>query len=176
MRIIKCIPLLILLFLSIICNAQKDGYKNLKLGTKLFNDSIVKSYKITAMLSDAFRLDSYLTQYICDEKVDYVDVKINSDSTINFIHLYTVEKVYNDVDDFFNSYKMIADCMVNTIGKADYAENGNDRKDGRILLVWKFSNNIILSFYAYSPSIYDKNVKEHYKIVWFEDSESKKMW
>jgi hypothetical protein len=171
--------LIFLFFFSIISYSQEEGYKDLKIGSYLFAKNLTNVYKYSISKADSsqFRLKSILPQFICDEKVEFIDVKMNSDSSIEYIHLYTEEINLKDVDDYFNKYKAITGCIVNTIGKASYYEDGNNNPDGKMIMGWTLHNDkIALGLYTYSPSVFDKNVKRRYKFVWFKVSDPKKMW
>ena len=178
---IKQISILLfsLVLLSINSYSQQEGYKDIKIGMKLFDGTLFNSYKYDYYPSDssAFRLTSILPQFICDEKVDYLYIKINPDSTISSIDLFTVDNIYKDVDDFFKNRESLMNCMVNTLGKAGYFESGNENIEGRSSFCWSFTNKNALCLYAWSPSVVDKNAKKHYKFAWFKvDNKPKKMW
>lgn len=159
--------------------SQQEGYKDIKIGMKLFDGALFKSYKYAYYPSDSssFRLTSINPQFICNEQIDFLIIKINHDSTINSIDLNTVDKIYKDVDDFFKNLETLTNCMVNSLGKADYFESGNDNPNGRSNFCWSFPNNNILCLYSWSPSVWDKNIKKHYQFTWLNfDLKPKKMW
>ena len=172
---------IIFCLISLICNSQKDGYEVIKIGKNFFDKIITDNYKQEFSTRDSlvFRLQGKTPKYFCGEAVDYLNVEINPDSTVTKIDLYTIGKLYPVGNDFLNNYKSISQCMVNALGKADYFDNGKNKKDGLMTAAWLLpESKIMFILYTYSLPIQLNNVKRLYKMVWtiYNPKEPKKMW
>jgi hypothetical protein len=111
--------------------------------------------------------------------MDYVDVVIGADSSINIVNLYTLAKIYPDKNVFLNNYKKISECMVQNLGKPDYLDNGKNRNDGLMTAAWKFPElKIIFLVYTYDLPVQINNVKKLFKMVWrvYDPKESQTTW
>lgn len=175
---IKFVSLFLFCSLSTIsCYCQKEGFKDLKIEHKFYDTNLLDVYTYFKHRDDSslYRLIPKSEQLICDDKVDYLEIKINSDSTIDFIEVYTTQVFIKDVNEFFDNYKSLINCTINTVGKPSKYESGNNDKYGRTSTTWLLDKNIVLAIYGKSPSVIDKNIKNYFKIVWFKYV-PKKMW
>ncbi|MBI3138009.1 MAG: hypothetical protein HYZ15_05460 [Sphingobacteriales bacterium] len=173
----KILALIFGIFIGTSVFSQKDGYKTIKVGNLFDSIELYNSYKITQIADNGFRLISLTSQTFCDIELAYIDVKITDDGKINLIQLYTKESNYEDVDQFLKAYDFISKCIVNTVGKANYYDPGNDAKDGLLRMAWIFEKeNKILVLSSNSLAIYERNVPRHFLIAWTERSSKAKMW
>jgi len=165
----KISSLIIFCFIAQTSQAQKDGYESIQIGRNFFDKIITGDYNLDYSSTDSltFRLKGKLPKFICDEGVDYLDVQVDTDSTIKIINLYTLGKIYPDKNAFSNNYKKISECMVQDLGKPDYLNNGKNRQDGLMTAAWKFPDlKIIFLVYTYNLPVQINNVKRLFKMVW----------
>src|SRR5688572_20646324 len=110
----KFICLFILIFISLIGKSQKDGFDLIRIGKSLYGQEISNNYEqqFSSPDSQIFRIQPNERMSICKEGIDYLNVKINPDSTIAQVELFTVARVYQSNNDFLSSYRDISSCLV----------------------------------------------------------------
>ena len=161
--------LILFYLITLTGHAQKGGYESIQIGNNFFDKIITGDYNLDFSSTDSltFRLKGKLPKFICEEGADYLDVQIDTDSTIKIINLYTLGKIYPDKNAFLNNYKKISECMVQDLGKPDYLNNGKNRQDGLVTAAWKFPDlKIIFVVYTYNLPVQINNVKRLFKMVW----------
>jgi len=174
MRILLTVVLIVT---SIICYSQTDGYKNIKLGEKFNFNELIKSYKITQIAQRGFHLISDFEQKFCNIPIAYIDIKLNEDTTISLIQVYTKDIVYKGWKEYIEDYKVIAECIVNTVGTASYYDPGTDKNDGFITTGWAFDDQKkLLALYGNDPKVSENNVSRHFLIAWIQSNGETKMW
>ena len=165
----KSFYLTILCLISVTCYSQKDGYEVIKMGKNFFDRSITNAFKREFSTGDSltFRVKGKRIKKICDEGVDYLDVAINTDSTIKKIELYTIGKHYPEGNDFLNNYKSISRCMVKVFGKPDFFDDGKNKTDGLMTASWLLpESKTMFIIYTYSLPVQLNTVMRLYKMVW----------
>ena len=169
--------IIILIVSSIITYSQTDGYKDVKLGEKFDFVELLKSYKIKQITQRGFHLVSNVEQKFCNIPIAYIDIKLNEDTTINLIQVYTNEIIYKGWEDFVEDYKAVALCIVNTVGTASYYDPGTDREDGVITTGWAFDDQKkLLALYGTDLKVSENNVPRHFLIAWIQSNGETKMW
>lgn len=165
----KSFLLIILSLITTLANAQKDGYEVIRMGKNFFDNSISDDYEQSFSTLDSltFRIQPKAAKFICKEAIDYLNVKINRDSTISQIELFTVARIYQNNNDFLNNYRTISACLVGDFGKPDYLDDGRNKKDGLTTAAWYFSDmGLMFIIYAYNLPFQPNNAKRFYKMVW----------
>lgn len=149
--------------------SQKNGYDLIRLGKNLYDPEIAQYYQpdFSTLDSQAYRVESNERKSICKEGIDYLNVKVNRDSTISEIELFTVATVYQSNNDFMASYREISSCLVGQFGKADYLDDGQRNRDNLKTAIWYFPDiATMFIIYAYDLPYQPNSFKRFYKMVW----------
>jgi len=163
----KRLLIIIFCFSTLVCKSQIDGYKKLKIGGNLFDKNISENFILQNQGNNLFLLKSKTPQYICEERIGAFSVKLNSDSTIKTIEVYTLTKKYNNRSEFLEKFKKISQLLVDAFGKADDYDAGDTRNDGRMRIVWLFPDlKTMFLVYVTDPPTSSKNVEISYRMVW----------
>lgn len=161
--------LIILIFSFLIGNGQKDGFDLIRIGKSLYGQEITNNYEQQFSSPDSliFRIQPTERMSICKEGIDYLNVKVNRDSTIAEVELFTVARVYQSNNDFLSSYRDISSCLVGQFGKADYLDEGKANRDNLKTAIWYFPDIATMFIvYAYDLPYQPNSFKRFYKMVW----------
>lgn len=151
----------------LICKSQIDGYKELKIGKNILDETITANFVLRKDNDRSFLLKSKTPQYFCDEKIEAFGVEVNTDNTIKTIEAYTIAKIYKDRVEFIDGLATISQCLVDAFGKADYVDDGHDSEEGQMRFAWQFPKaKTIFLVYVNDPPTFSKNVKIGYRMVW----------
>jgi hypothetical protein len=176
---LRMLLVLTLLGVSYVSFAQKNGYKEVLIGSNIENVIAQTNYRFS--ISNKSKYDYYAeidSALICNLPIDHLKITVDDKKNITEVYVYTTRDTLPDYNAFSDRLKRVLYTIKDTLGAAVYSNISTG--ETQLLTVWQFKDtNTTLSVRVNDVSTFAKDIQEAYLFIWQADKSAEKaskMW